>query len=89
MTALICDLFITCTLEQSPTLDIPTAMTIMLFKFGAVLAIMTGTTLAVVCPGSSSREEGDPFSVYPASGAGLASCSEPERTLTSCSFFFG
>jgi hypothetical protein len=44
-------------------------MTIMLFKLGAVLGVMTGTTLAAVCPGSSSREEGDPFSVYPASKA--------------------
>lgn len=41
----------------------------MLFEFGTILAIMAGTTLAVVCPGSSSKEEGDPFSVYPASRA--------------------
>jgi hypothetical protein len=41
----------------------------MLFKLGTIFAIMAGTTLAAVCPGSSSREEGDPFSVYPASKA--------------------
>lgn len=41
----------------------------MIFKLGVILATVAGSTLAAVCPGSSSTEEGDPFSVYPASKA--------------------
>lgn len=56
-------------LVRLETLEPDATISTMLFQLATVVAFMAGTSMAAVCTGSSQREEGEVYSVYPASKA--------------------